>query len=575
MSALRSWVLLAGLILAAAALRFLGLDFLLPQIVEPDPHIPVQVRLIENEHPDPHSVMDWPKYPLVPAYLTVAFTDPAPLPAIDAGVEQHLAAASDGVLRVRRVIAWLSLLLVPATFLVGRRFLGSSWALVAAALAATSHLAIHFATQARPHGGAAPWPALTVWACLLLLERASLLRYALIACMGAMAVGTLQSSMALGFPVLVAHILAEKGALSRRHLKLLVPLAGLGLAVWFGYPFFFDAPPVEVEGKQLVQGGHKVMLNLFNGKGFGVLGWSVWSWDPALAIGAVLALPVAAVALLRRTLGRSGWRPLLVVLAYVLPMGLVLGAYARSYERFLLPLIPFLAIWIAWAAQQLARVSPRAAAGLCAGLLLVSTTVAVRLVQLRLAPNTVELAAEWIADKVPAFDSEAGAPLVWTSRPTSLPFFNATGVVKKRQINSLARALNWASYQRDVIQGAWAGESFNIELMPLEQMSMLNEMHQQPKRYLERLGDEGFVLNEVFAQGRQHRGVVARTRALRQQFEKLASFHPDGPGSQIPHPLVYQEATGVPLYHRARRVVLGQGFGPVLEMFRLGARTKE
>ena len=42
-----------------------------------------------------------------------------------------------------------------------------------------SHLAIHFGTQARPHGGAAPWPALTVWACILLAERASLARYAL------------------------------------------------------------------------------------------------------------------------------------------------------------------------------------------------------------------------------------------------------------------------------------------------------------------------------------------------------------------------------------------------------------
>ena len=39
------------------------------------------------------------------------------------------------VLRVRRSVAWLSLFVVPATFLLARRFLPRGWALYAAALA--------------------------------------------------------------------------------------------------------------------------------------------------------------------------------------------------------------------------------------------------------------------------------------------------------------------------------------------------------------------------------------------------------------------------------------------------------
>ena len=56
-----SWLVVALLMLVAAALRFPGLDYLLPLVVEPDPHISIQVRLIEEEHPDPNQVEDWAK----------------------------------------------------------------------------------------------------------------------------------------------------------------------------------------------------------------------------------------------------------------------------------------------------------------------------------------------------------------------------------------------------------------------------------------------------------------------------------------------------------------------------------
>lgn len=564
---------LAGLLLLvslAAALRFPGLGFLLPYAVEPDPHIPVQVRLIETADPDRGEVMDWAKYPLFTAYLTIALSDPAPLPAAGSPREAHLAAASDNVLRVRRSQALLSLLLIPAAFLLARRFTSGPWPLVAAALMATSHLAIHFATQARPHGGAAPWPALTVWACLLLVDRPTWRRCLGVTACGAMAVGTLQSSMALGFPVLTAFLIARNGGTWKRAARLLVPLAGLAAAIGLAYPFFFESPALQLESGQLNQGGHKLMLDAFDGRGFRTLSWSLWSWDPALAIGLGFAALASFAALLRGPRTRDR-RALLVVLAYVLPMGGVLGMYARSYERFLLPLLPFLAAWIAWALGRLAaghRGRARLAAALALVLLAGSGAVAARLAQLRIAPSTYEQAAEWVAANVPP----EGEARVWLTRPMILPLYktpesDASDLAYQPNIGG--RALNWGYYQREVLGTRRSGPSWDLRYMPFDGASSLQLMRKRPGRYLRQLGPGGFVVSEVFELSRNQTALRVRQNAMRKHFERAEVFRPDHPGSTVPHPLQYQEETLPKLFHRARRVLFAESLGPVLEIFRI------
>lgn len=566
-----AWSSLGALVLLAAALRFPGLDYLLPLVVEPDAHISVQVRLIEEEAPHPEKSADWAKYPLLPAYLTAFSSEPAPRPAADAALEEHLLAAGDSVLRVRRTVAWMSLLLVLGTFLLARRFLSDPWALGAAALMATSHLAIHFGTQARPHGAAAGLPVLTVWACVLLAERATWMRYLLVTLFGGLALATLQSSAALGFPVLVAHFLGQRGAPAKSHGKLLVPIIGVVLALLLAYPFLFTAAFMLLEEKELSLGGHRIMLGLLNGEGLPVLGWSLWSWEPALALGGAVALVGACVAKQRRGSEPLISRDLGVVLAFVLPYTLVVGAYARSYERFLLPLLPFVGILIAWGASRWASRAPRQATLAFSALFLASLLVAGRLVLLRQVPSTLDLAGEWVTEHVYS-DAAARPSTVWLLRPTVLPLFKTLASDQSDETDKSMvekRQLNWDSYQNDVLGSARPGDAYDLRFMPLGERRLWRLLTVNTLGYLHHFRQNGFALTEVYELGRVHPGLNNLTAAMREYYTRTAVFSPDPESAGIPHPLTYQEETNVPLFHRAWRVLWAERFGPKLEFFEL------
>ncbi|MFT7677203.1 MAG: hypothetical protein ACI8QC_001180 [Planctomycetota bacterium] len=567
---------LGVLVLLAAALRFPGLNYLLPLVVEPDAHISVQVRLIEEDAEHPEDSMDWAKYPLLPAYLTVMGSDPAPLPAADAPIEEHLAAASDSVLRVRYTVAWMSLLLIVGTFLLGRRFLSDPWALGAAALMATCHLAIHFGTQARPHGAAAGLSVLTVWACVLLAERASLGRYLLVTLFGALSIATLQSCASLGFAVLLAHFIGQYRATTKMHAMLLLPVLGLVLALVLAYPFIFVSASLFVQDNEVNLGGHRIMLSLMNGKGLAVLGWSLWSWDPVLAVGGALALLGACLSRLRRNAGPLASRQLWVVLAFVLPYSLVVCAYARSYERFLLPLLPFVAILIAWGGARLASRAPRLAALAFAALFLVSLSVAGRLTQLRQAPSTIAEAGAWVAETV---DSDAvGRPSpVWLLRPTVLPLYKTPASDQRDEADkpmASKRQLNWSAYQRDVLGSARPGAAYDLRFMPLGGPGLWHQMTAKTLAYMHRFGGRGWAVMEVYEGGRAHPGLHNLLMGMRGFHLRRAAFSPDPESARIPHPLTYQEESNVRLYHRAWRVLWAEHFGPKLEIFELQTLPK-
>jgi hypothetical protein len=566
-----AWVLVLVL---AAGLRLHGAGHLLPFLVEPDCCIPVQVELIESGREHPRSVFGWESYPHFLARLTQLTTRPLPPPAFDAPLEQHLTASGHDILRVRLVSAWVSVTMVLGTLLLARQVLSPGWTIVAGLLAATSLLATHFAPQARPHAAAAGLVALALAAAASLPARPTLGRYALTAALAGLALGTLQSALALGPPLLAAHLLAQRGRPIRAHLKLLVPLSVTAVAVAIFYPFFLEPPAptpaatAKIADGLLIQGGHKVMLDAFDGRGFRVLLESLAGWEPALLVGAASALLVGGVGLLRRRGLAGPPRPAaLVMLAYAMPYGLVIGLYARSYERFLLPLLPLLAIFSAWGLMRLASSSPRArvvALAMTTLLIASSGALAWRLGHIRSRPSTIEEAQRWLMARL-----EPGSPRLWLLRPHTLPLLQdlQAEAADEQDLPTGVRRLGWAPYRLTALADH-PGPRVEMAYLPIGRRKslLMGELPRDPESYLARLEPGELVLAEVYTENRYLPVLSHLTRELRGRYPLEARFD-TGDGLELP--LGYQDHTGVRNSPMAWRVLRSRRVGPVLEVYRL------
>ncbi len=559
-------VLLALLAIGALAglLRFPGLDYLLPLTVEPDAHIVVQVQTIETGIPLANENDDWAKYPLVTAYLTALTASPAPLPPKNATLDVHLKAAAAPVLRVRKTVAWLSLLVVPAGWLLARRFMSDRWALLAALLAGTSLLAIHFGTQARPHGAAAAWPGLTVVACMQLARSPTIKNYLLVTLMGGLAIGSLQSGVGLGFPVLLAHVLKNRGW--RRHLRLLIPLTGLVLAFALFYPFLFDGVALTRTEDTLELGGHEMYLNQFKGGGIPIILRTLIGWEPALTVGVLLALLVTLRNRMSQGLAAGTRIERRITLAYVLPYLLVIALNPRTGERFMLPLIPFLAAWTAWGLSRLhTQGARRLALTLAALLALFPTLVGIKLCALRQRPSTLDHAAQWLATHVADKDDP-----IYVFRPNVLPLFKtdeSTAADEADHPLAHRRQLNWSSYQRNQLQGRAQEQAWNLRFSPIEK-ERLKTMRNDPARYLKDLTSSRLFILEIYEDHRVLHAFNNLTEAIRSLYPKLTEFKP-GPPHEVP--LAYQDMTRPAPPAFALRVLRAERFGPPLEIFTLNA----
>ena len=156
----------------AFAVRVMSTNWLLPMHVNPDEHVfAEQLALMRSGTPAPELDPRYGYYPqLVPRVAWLATSAPrmpstnvlagdtrAPAAGTDSdastlaeGAEgdartlaEHLKIASHDLVALRGAVAWLSLLVVPATYLLARRFLARPAALLAAGLAAASLSLIH------------------------------------------------------------------------------------------------------------------------------------------------------------------------------------------------------------------------------------------------------------------------------------------------------------------------------------------------------------------------------------------------------------------------------------------------
>lgn len=415
-------LLITGL---AAANRLLGLDYLLPHSREPDTYAVKQVTYLR----DPVSVSFGEdkkalrKYPWVTARATALLpdprTDPRTLGAND--LEGHLRAASAEVRQVRIVVALLSVLIVPGTFLLARAFLSAPWALCAAAFAATSLLHLNYSQQARPHAVAAGFAVLAVASAIWVRRSPKLLTIAVAAAFAGLAFGSLQFGVAALAPLAAALLLGRRGGRRLGWAGPLLALVVLALAVLTFYPFALEpgtSEGVSLAGDKVKIGSHSIDAELFSAGGFARMARWIWSYDPVLTV--LGALGVLAV-LVRRGAGVSGERAdLLVAASHGLLFFLALGLYSKTPARFMLPLLPYAAVFAALGLRAVHGVvargarfpTPRAVAG--AVLLVVATGlpafVAFRLAYVRSRPDTVEQAAQWVLENTRPADRIAMRP---------------------------------------------------------------------------------------------------------------------------------------------------------------------
>src|SRR6185295_11931912 len=113
--------------------------------------------------------------------------------------------------------------------------------------------------------------------------------------------------------------------------------------------------------------GHLVALRLFNGAGFAKVYDALRGYEPwmsALGVAGVVFALLDGIARRRThsadpgesdTDTREARRALLVVLAYAIPYLVAIGLYERTYQRFALPLVPFVACAAAYAVLRGAR----------------------------------------------------------------------------------------------------------------------------------------------------------------------------------------------------------------------------
>lgn len=390
-------------LLAAAGLRFDGLDWGRPFTYHPDEHSVVHAALnmVREGDPNPH----WFRYPSLLLYLEAIL-----VAGLQPWVQADLRTAPEVtglgpwdvaphqfpfVLAGRTLVAVFGLASVYATARLAGAAVSPAAALLAAALLAASPLHVessHYLTTDVP---AMFW---IVLALLVALTRTSTSGWAVSGAAAGLAAATkYPAGMVLLMPVGVSLY-------ERRWSSLAAVLAAFALAftvtspfVWLDFSTFLSdlraqrahyASGVASAGENLVKYGLALVL------------YALGPWASVLAAAGV------AAAWLQRRVSRS-----LAVVLVALPLAYVgyISTWPLRFERNLMPVMPFVCLWAAvgWEALRagLGHLSRRTAGALAAALALLALAQPVRssleLRQRWHLPDTRTLAYQWVEDHLP------------------------------------------------------------------------------------------------------------------------------------------------------------------------------
>ncbi len=581
-----AWILIALLTLAALGVRMRGISHGLPMALEQDCKIPRQVELLREGTDAWRTDREFRWYPLFVAHVIKSSSgqSPAPLPS-DASLESALQAAAAPHIQARLTVALLAVLAIPLTFLLASWFLERRWAIVAAALVALSLLHHNFSQQSRPHAVACATFLAAVVTAIRVRHKGTTPNYAFAGAACALALGTLHTGVLTLFAFFTGHFARRTYKSKWREPRLYLALGLIALSLPVFYPFLFFAPPVDSSAAArnlgfdsqtwtLFLGGHEIFLKQFLGAGVEPTFRALFSYDPTLLALLAFAGILLVARLARRTEStpqvdnftrrRDTW----VALSFVLPYALLILLYERTYERFLLPLLPYIAIAAAFALRELARILARRVpsfgetsgqVGLCAAALALPAWGSWRLSEIRAAPHTTAVAAQWLAASAqpeqrisvwPGLDLPLARDLAKLG-PWPGPKVPLEARFQWPWSRFQARHPDWTPKER------WA-----LTWMPAK----LVQMREAPETYAaEQQGD--LTVLEVFSQNRTDPAGTRVREALAARSELLVRIGPDGPGTESDHPLGYQDETSVPAPHFLLRVLGARRTGPVIEVF--------
>lgn len=474
----REWLALLVLTAVALAVRCLGIDRMLPHFLEPDVFVAAHASALRGDA-DLLTLVDFrERYPSLIAHVASALPR-GPVPAVtvpeDDALAVHLRAASMPYLQVRTLSAVLSALLVPLTYMLARHWLSVRGACVAAALLATSLLHMTHSMQARPHG----IHATLALGAVLLAERAS--RRAgfapvAVACVAAAAaVATLQTGMFVLPPLCVA--LFVRASSWWKGLASAALAAAVVIAV--AAPFYPAWIQVDAEGIRLAgSGGHRLDFSNFNGRGVSSAVGHLWAHDPVLLVTAVIGALAILIGSLRdeggalhaRARERSTW----VFASYALPYALVLALNEETYDRFLLPLLPYCACAAAAGVLRIARagrvLGARGEIALAVVLTALPAIPAALLARIDVARDTFEQTAAWLRDgwQSDARNSDPASGAIVTTAPLVLPVWTAPPPSDARPGTLSTGAWPWLHYQSILDRAASRGREYDLRMIPLD-----------------------------------------------------------------------------------------------------------
>lgn len=439
-------LLLALLTFAALAARLAGIGSRLPHQTEPDSVIVTQAAWYDRPAGVEQETAEAGAPEFYPRLLAFVLAE---LPgrsyarpiAPDAPLEAHLAAASEPFLRGRVLIAFLSVLVVPGTFLLARRFLGAWTALLAAGFAATSLVGQFYGSQARPHAAGAALSLVAVLAALRLRRDGSLGAYAIAAVTSALALACLWNGVFVVPALGVGFLFAAR----KRGIGVLLCALALALAVLLAYDFLFKT--TGVAGSEVKLGGQRFRLDTLDGSGFWKIAKGFFSFDPVLAVAGFLGLALFAFRIVKAPRPSSDrWRDLAVAAAFPVAFALFWGATSRVPPRFSLPLLPYVAVVAAYGSTVILR-----RAWLAVPLLAFPAYACAKLTVLHVRPDTMTLAARWIEA-----NADRARDVVAVPHAADLPLLR-----ERADVEAVPTALQspWQRYQsrlpRDGIRGAW------------------------------------------------------------------------------------------------------------------------